>query len=114
MYTYQAVLSRVVDGDTMDIVIDVGFRLTTKQRIRLAKINTPEIFRQDKNSEEYKRGIRAKNFVEQRLKQNHNKMAIQTSKRQGKFGRYLGTILLEDSDLSLNEELIREGLAEPA
>ena len=45
MYQYKAKIDRIVDGDTMDIVIDLGFKITTNQRIRLKGINTPETYR---------------------------------------------------------------------
>ena len=57
MYQYRAKLKRVVDGDTIDAIIDLGFKMTTEQRIRLKGINTPEIWRQKKDSQEYKRGM---------------------------------------------------------
>jgi Kyanoviridae endonuclease len=44
MYEYKATLDRVVDGDTLDLIIDMGFKMTTNQRIRLANINTPETY----------------------------------------------------------------------
>lgn len=111
MYIYNALLSRVVDGDTIDVVIDIGFKLTTKQRIRLAHINTPEIFRTKTDSPSYKKGIQAKQYVEKRLLDNDNKMKIETFKTPGKYGRYIGVVILEDSDLSLNQELVQKGYA---
>ena len=109
MYEYKAELDRVVDGDTLDLIIDIGFKMSANQRIRLAHVNTPETFRVKHDSEEYKRGIAAKEFVEKRLVDNNNKMKIRTEKYTGKYGRYIGTIILEDSDISLNDELIKNG-----
>ena len=111
MYEYKAKLDRVVDGDTLDVIIDLGFKMTTNQRIRLAHVDTPEIFRLKRTSEEYKKGIEAKNYVEKRLADNHNEMKIRTYKSPGKYGRYIGVIWLEDSDISLNEELVQKGYA---
>lgn len=51
MYEYKAKLGRVVDRDTLDLIIDVGFKITTNQRIRLAHIDTPETYRVKKTSE---------------------------------------------------------------
>lgn len=113
MYEYQAKLIRVVDGDTIDMMIDVGFKMTTEQRIRLKGIDTPETWRQKKDSEEYKRGMAAKDYVEQRLKANGNEFLVRTDKLPGVYGRYIADILLPDSDKSLNAELLKKGHAKP-
>ena len=111
MFEYKAQLDRVVDGDTIDVMIDLGFKITTNQRIRFAKLNTPEIFHADINSPDYKKGLEAKEYVVRRLQENNNQMRLETYKWPGQYGRYTGIIWLEDSKLSLNEELIQEGLA---
>lgn len=111
MYQYKAQVERVVDGDTMDVVIDLGFKITTHQRIRLAKINTPETYNVKKNSEEYKKGMASKEHVVQRLADNNNEITIETDKDTGKYGRYIGLIILADSETSLNDELVEKGLA---
>lgn len=111
MYEYKAKLERVVDGDTIDVIIDMGFKITTDQRIRLAHIDTPEIFRKKRDSEEYKKGIESKEYVEKRLADNQDEMKLLTYKNPGKYGRYLGVIILADSDKSLNDELVQKGLA---
>lgn len=111
MYQYKARVERIVDGDTIDVVIDLGFKITTNQRIRLAGINTPETYNVKKDSEEYKKGMLSKQFVEQRLSANNNEIMIETDKYTGKYGRYIGTIFLADSSTSLNDELAEKGLA---
>ena len=111
MYQYKATLGKVVDGDTIDLVIDLGFKITTNQRIRLAGIDTPEIFSVDRDSAEYSRGMDAKLFVEKRLTANNNQVTIETEKYTGKYGRYIGTIILADSDMTLNDELVEKGYA---
>lgn len=111
MYTYRATVDRVVDGDTIDLVIDLGFKITTNQRIRLRGINTPETYNVKKDSEEYKKGMEAKNYVIQRMEENQNKVIIETEKDVGKYGRYIGIIRMEDSETSLNDELVNKGLA---
>ena len=111
MYEYKATLDRVVDGDTMDLIIDMGFKMTTNQRIRLANINTPETYGQQHDTEEYKAGMKAKNFVIKRLSENDNIVRIETSKLTGKYGRYIGVIWLADSETSLNDELVQKGFA---
>jgi len=57
MYQYKAKAERVVDGDTIDVTIDLGFKITTHQRIRLAGIDTPEVYSVKKDSDEHRRGI---------------------------------------------------------
>jgi len=114
MYQYKAKVVRIVDGDTIDVEIDLGFKITTHQRIRFTGINTPETYNVKKDSEEYAKGLEAKNFVEQRLKANNNEILIETEKYTGKYGRYLGTIFLADNPKSLNDELVEKGLAQYA
>ena len=112
MYQYAAKVERVVDGDTIDVVIDLGFKITTNQRIRLANINTPETYNVKRDSEEYKKGLASKNHVIQRLAANNYAIKIETDKDTGKYGRYIGMIWLADSETSLNDELVEKGLAE--
>ncbi len=111
MYTYHANVDRVVDGDTIDLVIDLGFKITTFQRIRLRGINTPETYNVKKESEEYKKGMAAKNFVVKRIEENSFKVIVETDKDVGKFGRYIGVIRLADNTVSLNDELVEKGFA---
>jgi micrococcal nuclease len=80
-YSYRAKLDRVVDGDIMDVVIDLGFYVELRERVRLVGIDTPEIYRVKKDSEEYKKGMEAKEFVERRLNENGGEMVIETEKR---------------------------------
>ncbi len=112
MYRYKALCKRVVDDDTMDLVIDMGFKITTEQRVRLKGINTPETWRQKKDSQEYKKGMEAKNFVVKRFKKNNNACIIDTDKDTGVYGRYIAEIFLDDTDISLNQELVQKGYAE--
>ncbi|MBN1985149.1 MAG: thermonuclease family protein [Prolixibacteraceae bacterium] len=114
MYQYKATVKRIVDGDTLDIIIDLGFKITTNQRIRLAHINTPETFNVKKDSEEYKKGIEAKIFVEQRVAENNFEAIIETDKDVGKYGRYIATVRLADKEITLNDELVKMGLAQYA
>lgn len=111
MYKYKAKVDRIVDGDTMDIVIDLGFKITTHQRIRLQGINTPETHKVKKTSEEYKKGMAAKEFVMQRVADNNNEALIETEKDTGKYGRYIATVWLADNTTSLNDELVEKGYA---
>ena len=102
----------IVDGDTMDIVVDLGFKITTNQRIRLKGINTPETYNVKKDSEEYKKGMIAKEFVIQRITDNNFEALIDTDKDTGKYGRYIAVVWLADNSVSLNDELVQKGYAE--
>ena len=114
MYTYKISLLKVVDGDTIDAEIDLGFDIKTKKRIRFMGINTPESRTRD--LEEKARGLAAKERVKQLLEGCDN---IQlNSHGVGKFGRCLGEILLDKVDgkekmtlVSLNKLLVNEGHA---
>jgi micrococcal nuclease len=98
LYNYKAVCTNVVDGDTADLVIDVGFKMTTTQRVRLLGINTPE-----RGQAGYQE---AKDYLIARILE---KALIISTRKSDVFGRYLGTIYVEDENV--NEELLSEGLA---
>jgi micrococcal nuclease len=107
MYTYKAAVTRVVDGDTVIVDIDLGFGVWLKeQSVRLAKINTPEI----KGSTRVD-GLAAKDFLSKLIL---NKwVQIRTEKGQEKFGRWLATILLEEDKnlIDINHKMVAEGYA---
>ena len=85
MYTYKAKLDRIVDGDTLDAKIDLGFDITVHKRIRLAGINTPESRTRDK--EEKKRGLAAKDALTVMIEEdNVNNYFVLESESVGKFG----------------------------
>ena len=114
MYTYKAKLDRVVDGDTIDVNIDLGFDISVKKRVRFTGINTPESRTRD--LEEKKLGLAAKDRVESILAENDS--FIIESKKLGKFGRVLGEVFVNvvdsvesEEDISLNELLKTEGNA---
>jgi micrococcal nuclease len=98
-------VDRVVDGDTIDVIIDLGFSLYHKTRIRLAGINTPETRTRD--LEEKAAGIRAKEYLIERIEE-AEEITLQTEK-QGKFGRYLGIVYADG--INLNQTLLNEGHA---
>ena len=114
MYNYKILPLRVIDGDTIDAEIDLGFDVKIKKRIRFMGINTPESRTRD--LEEKARGLAAKERVKQLLEGCDN---IQlNSYGVGKFGRCLGEILLDKVDgkekmtlVSLNKLLVNEGHA---
>lgn len=107
MYEYECTIRRVVDGDTVDLDVSLGFGVwRCNERIRLYGVDTPECRTRD--AEEKKAGLAAKDFVKRRLQQ--GRTYILTTKEKGKFGRYLGVIKLEDGT-SINAELVKENLA---
>ena len=114
MYTYNIKLHKVVDGDTIDAIIDLGFNVSIKKRVRFSGVNTPEC--RTKDLEEKARGLAAKDRVKQLLE--GSKTIQLTSYGVGKFGRCLGEIHIDVVDgkekmtlESLNELLIKEGHA---
>ena len=108
MYEYEVKeVVRVVDGDTIDVVFDLGFSLFKKERVRLAGIDTPES--RTRNLAEKKLGLEAKEKVSFELK-NADKIICKTEK-EGKYGRILGWIYLDEMASSLNEHLIAQGYA---
>lgn len=109
MYSYNFRLDRVVDGDTIDAFVDLGFGIWTKQRFRLWGIDTPEIRSRDK--EEKAAGFRAKDRLEELLTENEDIM-VQTSKEKGKFGRYLAKLfIMGNTTRCINKILVSEGHA---
>lgn len=91
MYEYKAKLVRVVDGDTVDVMIDCGFSIFKKDRVRLYGINAPESRTRDK--EEKKRGLAAKARLKELIKEGKNVFTIETSvDKKGKYGRLLGKL----------------------
>ena len=111
MYNYKAKLIKVVDGDTIDAEIDLGFDISVKKRIRLVGIDTPECRTRD--LKEKALGLAAKDRVKAILVENP-KFTLESTKI-GKFGRVLGNIYITILDgtesltqICLNEQLIKE------
>ena len=109
MYEYKATIRRVVDGDTVDVTLDLGFNIMYNSRIRLLGIDTPESRTRD--LEEKKRGVAAKDRVKE-LCPVGSTVTIKTTKDgRGKFGRILGEIFVEGVVQSINQLLVEEGHA---
>ena len=113
MYEYSCRIVRVVDGDTVDIDIDLGFDIwLKKQRIRLYGVDTPESRTRD--LEEKKYGLAAKAFVEKHLPVGSTQMLRTKLDDRGKFGRILGEFVLttqwegKDIPTTINEQLVRQ------
>ena len=108
MYIYKAKVTNIVDGDTVDVEIDLGFGIKMNERIRLYDIDTPEIRTRDLN--EKARGIAAKDFLTKTLKSYNNNIIIKTHfNKRGKFGRILGELYSPDMTSNINQLLVTEG-----
>tara|TARA_B100001094_G_C17856123_1_gene635092 strand:+ start:222 stop:611 length:390 start_codon:yes stop_codon:yes gene_type:complete len=113
-YIYRAKLDRVVDGDTIDAMIDVGFDIWVKKRIRYKGIDTWESRTRD--LEEKKRGLAAKARNKELLEKVSEKSGYFRLKSYGvgKYGRVLGELFIMDKDdnqININNKLIEEGHA---
>ena len=107
-------INRVLDGDTIDVTIDLGFDLYKKERVRIAGVDTAE--KRTRNLEEKELGIDATNWLKDKIKDTldgDNELTIRTELvgGVGKYGRLLGWLYVGDDVLSLNEQMIEEGYA---
>lgn len=111
MYEYHVkqILS-VVDGDTIDVVIDLGFDVSFTSRVRLAGVDTPES--RTKDLKEKALGLESKEWLKHQL-EGATDIVIQTEKPDSaeKYGRILGWLFINDEDDSLNEQMINSGYA---
>ena len=114
-YNFRVVsIDRVVDGDTIDVSIDLGFDLIKKERVRIAGVDTPE--KRTRDLEEKALGIDATNWMKKNLEETidgDDELTIRTELQggMGKYGRLLGWLYVGDDDVSLNEKMIEEGYA---
>ena len=114
-YNFRVIeINRVLDGDTIDVTIDLGFDLYKKERVRVAGVDTPE--KRTRDLEEKALGIDATNWLKEKLEgalAGDDDLVIRTELvgGVGKYGRLLGWLYLGDGSLSLNEQMIAEGYA---
>jgi len=109
MYEYKVTLDRVIDGDTVDVDIHLGFNVVlSKQRIRLHGIDTPES--RTRNKEEKVRGLISKEHLKSICESSTIRLQ---SKDRGKFGRILGLLYKDDETISINQKMCEEGFAVP-
>ena len=108
MYEYSCKVDRVVDGDTIDVVLNLGFDIMFKSRVRLYGIDTPESRTRD--LDEKARGKMASAFLKEAV-ENGSKVIIQTKLKdsRGKYGRVLGNVVVDG--LNINEAMIKKFLA---
>ena len=114
-YNFRVIkINRVVDGDTIDVTIDLGFDLFKKERVRIAGVDTPE--KRTRDLEEKALGIDATNWLKNHLDSaiaGEEDLIIRTELvgGMGKYGRLLGWLYIGDDEMSLNEKMIEEGYA---
>ena len=114
-YNFRVIkVDKVLDGDTIDVTIDLGFDLYKKERVRVAGVDTPE--KRTRNLEEKALGIDATNWLKKELKDvldGDDELIVRTELHGGvgKYGRLLGWLYVGDEELSLNEQMITQGYA---
>jgi len=114
-YNFRVIeINRVVDGDTIDVTIDLGFDLYKKERVRVAGVDTPE--KRTRDLEEKALGLDATNWMKEKLEgaiDGEDDLVIRTELvgGMGKYGRLLGWLYIGTDELSLNEQMIEEGYA---
>ena len=114
-YNFRVVsIDKVVDGDTIDVTIDLGFDLFKKERVRVAGVDTPE--KRTRNLEEKALGLDATAWIKDKLEgavDGDDDLIIRTELDGGvgKYGRLLGWLYIGDAIVSLNERMIDEGYA---
>ena len=114
-YNFRVVsVDKVVDGDTIDVSIDLGFDLIKKERVRIAGVDTPE--KRTRDLEEKALGLDATYWMQKNLQDTldgDEELTIRTELKggMGKYGRLLGWLYVGDDNVSLNEQMIAEGYA---
>jgi len=103
-------IHKVVDGDTIDADIDLGFDISLTKRIRLAGIDTPESRTSDANEKKY--GLESKDWLKKRC-ENAKDILIKTELPDSteKYGRIIGHLFINGEEISLNNQMIAEGYA---
>ena len=114
-YNFRVVsIDKVLDGDTIDVTIDLGFDLYKKERVRVAGVDTPE--KRTRDLEEKALGLDATYWLKQKLEDTisgEDELTIRTELvgGMGKYGRLLGWLYIGEDTVSLNEQMIDEGYA---
>ena len=107
---YVKKVSKVVDGDTIDVDIDLGFDISFSSRVRLAGIDTPESRTTDKIEKAL--GLESKEYLKKAIDASKT-VVIKTEKMDSseKYGRILGWVFLDGSEVSINQKMINDGYA---
>ena len=102
MYTYQLEITKVYDGDSVNGIVNLGFGISMAIKVRLANINTPEL--RTKDLDEKARGYAARDFLRELLGKYGAGLQVRTTKK-GKYGRWIGELLLSVGDFGYDEDL---------
>ena len=110
LYQYKAFVTKVYDGDTITVEIDLGFKTSVKgEKIRLSRINTPEV-----RGESREEGLKSRDYLRTLIL--NKEILLETIKdKKGKYGRYIGEIFYKQENgewLNVNNHLVIKGLAE--
>lgn len=106
MYKYKATILSCYDSDTYTVLIDLGFNINLKEKIRLLGIDSPEI--RTSNKKEKALAYEARDYIRKLIE---GKEVIIETEKTGKYGRYLANVFYDD--ININNELIRLGYARP-
>jgi micrococcal nuclease len=110
MYQYKIkTIKKIVDGDTIDVDIDLGFGVTYSHRVRLKGVNTAETKTLD--LAEKAKGLAAKEWLKKELSR-EGEWVIETTK-EDKYGRILGTLYFVGDPVTINERMLNDGIAKP-
>ena len=110
MYQYKVKkINKIIDGDTVDLDIDLGFGVTLSHRVRLKDVNAAET--RTLNIEEKTKGLAAKEWLKKEISR-EGEWIIETTK-EDKYGRILGTLYHVGDPITLNERMLNEGIVEP-
>lgn len=112
MWEYKAEIVRVVDADTLDLDIDLGFGVTKRERVRLARVDAWEV-----RGEEREKGLIAKDSVIKLAEQHNWECLVRTEQDKGMYGRYIAEVIfdlysLAEEQVNLSDYLLKEGHAE--
>ena len=108
-YTYRVTVDRVVDGDTVDVILDLGFHMTAHKRLRLLDLDTEEL--RDRDEERRAKGYKAKARMEDLLESADAVYVKTIMDSTGKYGRLLAYLYIEKDNefVNLNEQMVHEG-----
>ena len=104
MYTYALKVTDIYDGDTLNGVVDLGFDVSMNIKVRLARIDTPEL--RTKDLDEKAKGYAARDFLRAFLEKYKEGLLVKTTGR-GKYGRWIGELLLTKDDYGYDDETIK-------
>jgi micrococcal nuclease len=110
LYQYNALVTKVYDGDTITVEIDLGFKTFVKgEKIRLSRINAPEV-----RGESREEGLKSRDYLRSLIMD--KKILLETMRdKKGKYGRYLGEVFIKSEDgnwININDTLVNKGFAE--